>query len=47
MYDRPVTITADLIRQLAAQRESERLDFKRDQYDWAADGNAELAKDLM
>lgn len=40
-------IDADLIRTLAAQHEGTRLDFKEQQYDWKADGNLELAKDLM
>jgi len=42
-----MTITADTVRALAAQREGTRLDFKERQYDWKNEGNLELAKDLM
>lgn len=42
-----MSIDADAVRLLAAQREGTRLDFKVQQYDWKADGNLELAKDLM
>lgn len=42
-----MSIDADMVRTLAAQREGTRLDFKQAQYDWKNSGNAELAKDLM
>jgi len=40
-------IDADTVRSLVAQCEGTRLDFKSQQYDWKAEGNLELAKDLM
>lgn len=40
-------IDANLVRTLAAQSEGTRLDFKIEQYNWKAEGNLELAKDLM
>ena len=43
-----MTLTAELVRELAARGESPTLDYKRDDYDWSAKpANAELAKDLM
>jgi hypothetical protein len=40
-------MTPEIVAELIARRESPTLDFKADQYDWRADGNLELAKDLM
>ena len=40
-------INAEFIRELTVRREGPALDFKSEQYDWSAGGNAELAKDLM
>jgi hypothetical protein len=42
-----MTITSEIFRELASRREGPALDFKLVQYDWNADGNLELAKDLM
>src|SRR5262245_55718199 len=40
-------VNANLVRELAARRESPTLDFKRADYHWNDGGNRELAKDLM
>jgi hypothetical protein len=42
-----MNIDADLVHDLLRRHEGTRLDFKGKQYDWAAGGNAELARDLM
>jgi hypothetical protein len=40
-------MNTDVVLELVSRRESGTLDFKRAMYDWDADGNYELAKDLM
>ena len=42
-----MSISDDLVRQLASRREGPTLDFKEELYEGSPEGNAELAKDIM